>query len=185
MTAPRSRVTVSKSRGSAASLKSVATGSRQAATSPSAEPRDALVAAVAAGARRAQAARAAGVSPQRASQVAAKAGLPRGRPGRPRSSVVAPGTAAGRELLAMVADLARELGVPPQVVVLAGAWALGYGRVVIDSSGDTLDHREAIGILRRGLAAIASGGQPADVARVVSPPATIPSRRSSRNRRIR
>lgn len=53
------------------------------------------------------------------------------------------------------------------------------------AAADQLDHDEAIGILRRGLAAIASGGQPADVARVISPPATITSRRSSSNRRIR
>lgn len=112
-----------------------------------------------------------GVTPGRVRQVAQAHAIPLPRlprPHRPRGQVVSLRSAAGQELLATAIDLARELGVTPQAVVLAGAWALGHGRVVIDSAGDTLDHDEAIGILRRGLAAIASGGQPADVARVVS-----------------
>jgi hypothetical protein len=129
-----------------------------------------------------------GVTPGRVRQVAQAHAIPLPRlprPHRPRGQVVSLRSAAGQELLTTAIDLARELGVTPQAVVLAGAWALGHGRVVIDSAGDSLDHDEAIRILRRGLATIASGSQPADVARVVSPATTPPSRRSSRNRSIR
>lgn len=113
-----------------------------------------------------------GVTPGRVRQVAQAHAIPlprSPRPGRPRGPAVSLRSAGGQELLATAISLASSLGVQPQVVVLAGAWALGHGRVVIDSAGDTLDYGEAIGILRRGLAAIASGGQPADVARVISP----------------